>query len=239
MYYSFNGLLHPVVEKPLESTATALHPLPKKSPENTQKIQFHSEKGSKATQKVDLFAEQNAKQAEKQATRAKKRKRNITATVVIVGIIIVGVLVIILVNSNKSESNLTPSEINENEAQSTYQDAINQINSEAINGFPSNENISEANAVFEESIFQAVDENNTNMADSLRVAQMLFYNDVSTNYEKIIEIGESVEDIQSLEPIQQLRFYNLMATAYSAVGDKEKSIDSFFKAVVIAESFEE
>lgn len=243
------GLIHPVkgtstqpnfpYNKPLEGAATILHPLPKKLQENAQEIQFHSARESKAAKKDDPFAEQNAKRAERQKQRSKRRKRTIRIVSAFTGLVAVCIGVCLaIVLGGKNEPEVSPSEVNEERAQTAYRDAIDQINIEAINGFPTENDISEANIIFENSISQAVESKDTNAADALRIAQMMFYNDVSTEYAKIIEIGESVENIQALEKIQQLRYYSLMATAYSEVGDRDRSVEAYFKAVVLAESIE-
>lgn len=244
--------------KPLESSTPALHPLPRNQPATVQthaaqhstaakvttpeqnKIQFNSANGSKNAIKANPFAEQNAKRAEKKKQQKQKQKKIITVSSIIGSLIIVGVITtIVFLFVNNSEPDLTSSEVNKQEAQNAYQEALNKIDYGAIvDGMPSDENVAEANETFEKYISEAVNSNNTNAADAMRVAQMLFYNSASVDYAKIIAIGESVENVSNLELKQQLQFYNLMANAYTAVENQKLADEYYDKLVEVAEKLE-
>lgn len=221
------GLLHPVAEKPLESTATVLHPLPKRPAESEQNIQFHSGRGSKATQKVDLFAEQNAKAEEKKAKAIKTRKRFLLiATPVLlaaIGGVIIFIICVALWRPKPIEPESALPTISDNSAEETtkvlqfLQSYENTLETE-----DPEERLEAINAVAEEILQYG---NNSQYVEQINLAVIMF--DVANGYyHELIEMSAKI-DAANLPLDQKLIFYNSLALAYQALGDNAKSEEYF------------
>lgn len=220
----------PAVSKPV---ATA--PTPTTQPATEQNpVQFNSAHiGSKTAQKQDPFAEQNQKAAVKKQKQTKTRNRGlIIGGIVLAVVVIAAITVAFFVIRNNAT---TPSEKNEETANNLYDEVMNKINASTPSATgPSSTDISDANVIFEDAISQATASNNTGEADALRVAQMLFYVNVGTNYSEMIRIGEEVQNIEALEPQQQLQYYNIMANAYVSQNNMDKANEFYNLAAEIA-----
>ena len=269
MYYSFNGLLHPVdtdkvnvdanaknSEKPLESTTTVLHPLPKKRPtitaphstsQTTQhhaqqsateksEIRFNSAVGSKNSQKIDPFAEQNAKRAEKEKEQAKKRKKIITVSSLIGGLLVLGLIiwVIIIVIQPEPEplpvspviiENGSTEEIVEiqNQAQQIYNTNpnINPVN-------PSTEDIETVDQLFAEIIDSP---SGKEYPDQVRLAQLMFYAE-NNYYDQARKILDEITP-SHLSKEQQALYYNYAGTIYNKFNENEKANEAYKEATNI------
>lgn len=204
--------------------------------------QFRSDMPTKSERAKDYFAEQNQERDRKQAQRSKRIKRaliiEIPACTLLIGCVVVA---IVLLNREKPVAVTTPEE-NQQTANTFYDQAIDKVNSSRpaltdpdASVLPSDSAVTEANEVFENAITEAMQDRNSGEADAIRVAQMLFYINVGTNYSKMIEIGEQVENVGALELQQQLQYYNIMANAYVRTGNEEKAIEYYAEASRIAE----
>lgn len=237
-----DGLIHPTStaiknpEKPLETSATTLHPLPKNQPVSDQNhtppqtsqppvvaktnIQFNSAVGSKNSQKIDPFAEQNAKQAEKKKQRAKKRK-NITLYLVVIGVILVVSALSIWLIPKALQSNPKDPETQTVIADNTYNEAMDTIKNSTSDN--QEDKVNEATQVFNQAIDKANKENNPELADALRIAQMRMYLNTGQYDDRIIELGEQINNINQLSPIERIKYYNFLAQSYSSKGDNEQA----------------
>lgn len=245
---SATGLLHPanteVANKPLESNAQALHPLPKKQPIATSqqatpekpKIQFNSAVGSKNSQKIDPFAEQNAKRAEREKQQAKKRKKVIIVSSIVGGLLLLGVIawIVIMFLQPKPEplpvspvviTNGSTEEIAEiqNQAQQIYNDNTN------INPLdPSSEDIKTVDQLFTEIIDSP---SGQEYPDRVRLAQFMFY--VENNYyEQARKILDEI-DPSRLTKEQRALYYNYAGTVYSKYDEVEKANEAYKEATNI------
>lgn len=212
------------------ASPTPAAPAPQQPTVGQNPVQFNSAHiGSKTAQKQDPFAEQNQKAAIEKQKQTKTRNRGlIIGGIVLAVVVIVAITVAFFVIRNNAT---TPSEKNEETANDLYDEVMDKINASTPSATgPSSTDISDANVIFEDAISQATADNNTGEADALRVAQMLFYVNVGTNYSEMIRIGEEVQNIEALEPQQQLQYYNIMANAYTATGQTEKASEYYVKA---------
>lgn len=215
MYYSFAGLLHPVVEKPLESTATALHPLPKKSLENTQKIQFHSERGSKATQKVDLFAEQNAKQAEKRVMQAKRRKKVVIASSILGSLVVISVIIVALLNMPKNRSE-------EDEVTTTTISDYNTIQNESQQEFDgTNKTASEIISYYDKLINNSTSNEQKATLHISEISSLAQNGFMDEAIQSALKFEESLYR-QSSNQAQLSIYYGIMINIYSSSNDNER-----------------
>lgn len=116
-----------------------MHPLPKKHitpstavPPTAEKsaIQFNSAVGSKNSQKLDPFAEQNAKRAEKLKTKTKRRKKTIVIGSFIGGAAVISAIIIVIFSlikpnneDDKSSETITDYNTIQNESQQAFDDS--------------------------------------------------------------------------------------------------------------------
>lgn len=212
---------------------------PKASGSGNDPVQFSSAMTTKAGQPKDYFAEQNQKQTAEKAKRSKQVKRALLIGIPALVLVVGAIVAIVIVNFNKPV--VTPSEENQQTANSIYNKVMDKVdklrpalNTPGGSAAPSESAIAEADRVFEEAISEAVEIRNTGEADAIRVAQMLFYISVDTDYAKMIEIGEKVENVGALELQQQLQYYNVMANAYARIDNEEKAAEYYAEASRIA-----
>ena len=196
------------------------------------KLVFRSDMKTVSRQTKDYFAEQNKKRAEK---KAKRKKYTLLIGIPLCIVLVVSITVFLL---NQSTSTPTTPEENQQTANTIYTQIMDNVSTSrpilAGTGSgvaPTTEAIAEANAAFEAEISDALEDKNAGAADAIRVAQMVFYINVGTDYAKMIEIGETVGDIDKLELEQQLQYYSIMSAAYTNQGDEEKAAFYSGKAV--------
>lgn len=202
-------------------------------------VQFNSAMSTKAGQPKDYFAEQNQKQTAEKAKRSKQIKRALLIGIPAFALVVGAIVVIVIINFNKPV--VTPSEENQQTANSIYDKVMDKVNklrpalaTPGASTAPSESAVAEADQVFESAIAEATEIRNVGEADAIRVAQMLFYISVGTDYAKMLEIGETVENIDALELQQQLQYYNIMANAYARVDNEEKAAEYYAEASRIA-----
>lgn len=225
-----DGLLHlskPNIaanDKPLENTATALHPLPKKStpstqqantPQNkTQEIQFHSGRGSKANEKLDPFAEQNAKRAEKEKIKTKRKKKIAIIGSVVGGVTIISIAIIVvfaLIGSTDEENKVSETITDYNTIQNESQQAFDDTDKSA----------SEITEYYENLINRATsdeEKSTLRISEISSLAQNGFINEainVATEF-------ETTSYWQSSNQAQLGIYYGIMINIYSNLNDVEQ-----------------
>lgn len=240
-----NGLIHPakpnttVNDKPLESATTALHPLPKKSlsdmPQTdlsqvkTQEIQFHSEKGSKASRKLDPFAEQNARFAAKKAQRNSKKRKTLKSLCLVFGIIILttGIAAGIIIWQQKSHTD-RPSDaelleqaekqkeelVSENGNYVFGSNAAAEAQKEVNSIITSGGNPAEIDAFFANKLSSITDEAEI---VNLILLEMESYAQIS-QFEYVIEASQRIS-ADNMTAFQLVNYYGLLQSAYYAIGD--------------------
>lgn len=223
-------------KKPADSTS--VKPTTQVAQPQNPTVQFHSASIDPAAKKADYFAEQNQKAAAEK-TKHKKITKKVLLISSIVAVLLIAMVILLIFLFKKPAEN-TPAEENTATAQGVYDEAMAKINS-IYNGnstsstTPSAADIGAANEIFESAIVDAGNANNTGEADALRVAQMLFYVNISTDYSEMIRIGEEVKNIDALELQQQLQYYNIMASAYAMQNNPEKANEYYNKAAEISD----
>lgn len=202
-------------------------------------VQFNSAMSAKADQPKDYFAEQNAKRNEKKKKRSKQIKLALIIGIPTSILVVCAVVALVILNFNKPV--VTPSEENQQTANSIYDKVMDKVNkvrpaltNPGASTAPSEASVAEADKIFEDAIAEATEIRNVGEADAIRVAQMLFYISVGTDYAKMIEIGEKVENVDALELQQQLQYYNVMANAYAREDNSEKAAEYYAEASRIA-----
>lgn len=209
----------------METTPSPLHPLisSSNSQSKTDTVRFDSATGSKSSQKLDPFAEQNAKRTEQKKGKNRRRKTIIIVTLLIAGLVAIGIIVYLMVVLIQSQS---PSEPDvdiptvddgsteqllnlQDEAQKIYN--ANASNSQA-------ERLAKAVKVFEDAIAQP---NAKDYIDQIQLSKVMFYFINGYNTLAIKTISEINPD--KLPNDQKAMFYNTANNAYAQNNDIEKS----------------
>lgn len=215
----------PVISKPVAPapTTSTAQPTTEQNP-----VQFNSAHiGSKTAQKQDPFAEQNQKAAVEKQKQTKTRNCGL----IIGGIALAVVVIITVAIFFVIKTNSTPNQEDNKVADNVFDKAITSVNQaiSAANGAgnTSVNTTNEATTIFENAIQEATDANDHVLADTLKVSQMRLYINTGNNNEKIIEIGESIDNPQNLDIATRAELYNFMALAYSAIGNNDKAAEYY------------
>lgn len=237
-------------EKPLETKAQALHPLQKHQvtpilqpvvsqitePTTVQKqkpeIQFDSTVGSKNSQRINPFAEQNAKAEAKKAEKTQRRSRNrktfkIAGLVFGITILAAGITAGIIIWQQKSHTD-QPSDaelleqaekqkeelVTENGNYVFGSNAATEAQKEVNDIIASGGNPAEIGAFFTDK-FSSV----TNKAEivNLTLLEMESYAQIS-QFEDVIKASQKIST-DDMTTFQLVNYYGLLQSAYYAIGD--------------------
>lgn len=209
---------------PIANSAQASTPQPAQSVPTA----YYSANTSKTAQKIDPFAEQNAKRAEKKAKTKKQAKKGIiiSAAIAIVAIVVVVLAVILLNHQNKPAAPTGYAELSEEEKinrnTTLKQDIYNQATKNSTN--------TSSGVAAVEKNFQQLISSSQNLVDTqiARVAAMS-YLILQSNYDQILQYGQEVSNSEhacensTLDYQTQITCHNLVGLAYKAKGNEELS----------------
>lgn len=199
-----------------------------------QRIQFHSAQTSQAVKPKDYFAEQNAKQAEKNQASAKTRKRLLIILGAVIGVVVIALIAWLVVWLNSEPEVVYTGETvyfndetiaeNMTNLQNLAQSALNQTNGSnddnSGDGADSElgNDLAAAEVVFAHAL--SVPENK-NYASQINLSKEIFYQN-NGYYELLLENMNKVNP-NDLTAEQRAAYYSAVSMAYYYTGDKDKS----------------
>lgn len=187
-------------------------------------VQFSSAMTAKAEQPKDYFAEQNAKQAEKNQASAKARKRLLIILGAVIGVVVVALVAWLVVWLMRGDdvptiANGTTEEIVDlrKVAQAAYEKNNNSNDSVPVTGEDnSNTDMAAAESVFDQALSSSSGSRYTNQ---ILLSKMMFY--FNNGYIDLALSMMNQIDVNALPLEQQAIFYDLASTAFSENGDAE------------------
>lgn len=207
---------------PTAPTANSAQP---SNPQPAQSVPtaYHSANTSKTAQKIDPFAEQNAKRAEKKAQTKKQAKKGIFISIIVVIILIIAAIVcFLLIKNNQPDDrpwmNDIPSIDNDSDdSVNKIQRYLQEVYNDNTSGNTKSAKLESANQATAAIIDHG---DNSSYTNQIVLAQIKFY---LTNgyYDEIIDKIPKV-NVNSLNPQQKLSFYNCLMLAYQAQGNQTK-----------------
>ena len=191
----------------------------------TDKIQH-----TKATRPKEYFDEQNRKNAEKKKQDNKNRKMILIIGAAIVGVLaLIGIIWLVVIKANEPTNDpgtrvpiiTNGSDEEVSKIREYLQDVYNNTNKENSN----NDDQSKLNAA-DEALNDILNEpGGQEYINQINLAKMLFYFDNGL-YSNIIAIKDSI-DVNSLQPEQQITYYNTLYVTYQSLQDYEKANEYF------------
>lgn len=208
---------------PIANSAQASTPQPAQSVPTT----YYSASTSKTAQKIDPFAEQNAKRAEKKAKTKKQAKKGIIISVIVVIILIAIGIILWLIFRPPAEVIDLEAQAWTNESQK-IQDAANTIYKQASGDGSSNANgainVSAEGAAAASDYFNEQYESTTETTqkNTIILSEMQFYNDLILP-EQIVAASKKIADLNLLTEYQLNIYTALVYNSYGMLGDEENA----------------
>lgn len=213
------------VTKPVSNPTQAVSAQPYTPVFTTDKIQH-----TKATRPKEYFDEQNRKNAEKKKQDNKNRKMILIIGAAIVGVLaLIGIIWLVVIKANEPTNDpgtrvpiiTNGSDEEVSKIREYLQDVYNNTNKENSN----NDDQSKLNAA-DEALNDILNEpGGQEYINQINLAKMLFYFDNGL-YSNIIAIKDSI-DVNSLQPEQQITYYNTLYVTYQSLQDYEKANEYF------------
>ncbi len=251
------GLLHPVVtdrvntnandsdimetpQKPLDVNAQTLHYAASSTAQQPMaekpKVQFDSATGSKTAQRINPFAEQNAKLAEKKKAKTQKRKKGIIIGIVCGCIVLIAAIVIVIIILNSGPKiEYTPEITGSSEEDILdYRNLLQQFYNQQKAENESNDNseedhnlVSNINQVVQNTLNTSIGKENANAVLNARV--YFYYN--NGYYQEVINLLPQI-DMDMLDNNLKANIYEVAANSYASLGDMENA-NAYYKLLFI------
>ncbi len=196
---------------------------------SSKKVKFSSRSKSVSGEKVDYFAEQNAKRAEKDKKAAKVRKWGLVIWALIVLATVITAVVLVVTKMQRPKLNVPEeggdsSSSDGNSGMAAVEDLNEQVTEVFAPTYSVDENgnvvvsgdLEAAKAAFEAALANPANKKRIN---TIYLSQIVFYASIS-DHQGVIDVAAKV-DPEKLNISEKIKFYNLTYLAYAALGDTE------------------